>query len=65
MQVPNSIRKRLEHKKRGAREGSPWVWGVLSVFWLENEFNAELELAHADRGTGGGIRLDVRDLTGR
>ena len=29
---------------------------------LENEFNAELQLAHANRSTGGGIRLDVRDL---
>ena len=29
---------------------------------LENEFNTELQLPHANRGTGGGIRLDVRDL---
>jgi hypothetical protein len=58
-------RSKLEHKKRGAREGSPLVWGVMFVFWLENEFKAELQLAHANRSTGGGIGLDVRDLTGR
>jgi 3-deoxy-D-manno-octulosonic acid (KDO) 8-phosphate synthase len=29
---------------------------------LENEFNPELQLPHANRGTWGGIRLDVRDL---
>jgi hypothetical protein len=30
---------------------------------LENEFNAELQLPHSNRGTGRGIRLDVSDLT--
>src|SRR5277367_3984286 len=53
--------KRLEHKKRGAREGLPVCFGVF-IMGLESEPDAELQLTHANGGTWGSIRLDVRDL---
>ena len=56
----------LEHKKRGAREGSPWghQWGVLLLFVssLESDPEPELKLAHANGSARGGIGLDIRDL---
>jgi hypothetical protein len=59
--VPNNGNK-LEHKKRGAREGSPSVWGVVFFLLLECESEAELQLPHANGSARCGIRLDVTDL---
>jgi len=58
--APDAKCHRLEHKKRGAREGSPFFWG--GGLGLKSYAHAELQLAHANGGTGSGIGLDVRNL---
>ena len=54
-------RERLEHKKRGAREGPPFFFR--GVAGLKVESNAELQLPHAVRSIRRSIRFDVCDLS--
>src|SRR6185295_3208102 len=40
------VQKRLEHKKRGAREGSPVSFGVVARAFLESQLETELQTPH-------------------
>src|SRR5690349_865103 len=57
VRISRTLGNRLEHKKGGAREGSPFSFGVLLL--LESEPQTELQLAHAVRRVRGSIAFDV------
>jgi len=55
-------RERLEHKKRGAREGPPFFFR--GVAGLKKELEAKLQLPHSARGTRRVVVFDVADPAG-